>query len=603
MLPFEAFLRVRSASGGTFSPDGRHLAFLSNASGAAQVYLQSEPLTPPKALTRGQEIVRSVHWSPCGRWLLFAMDTGGSEKEQLFLLEPLAYPVPPPRALTEDPDTIHTFGAWSPNGAQIAFAANARDPRYFDIHVLDVASGQATCVLASDAYFNVVSWGSCGQLVVREHRTNYDQVLHSLDPTSGALRRLGPQQARARFPFARYLPGDQELLVCTDYEHDFLGIQLLDCASGRFQPLLVEDADVEAMELALAPNGDINVVAALNKDGWSELVRGRIRAGRWQEAGRRRLPGVATSVRLPASGERAAVSLHGPTQNPNVWSWELSSGELMKWSSEPFGEVQTGSLVEPALIHYPTHDGLEIPAWLYRPATAHGPGPVVVHVHGGPESQDRPGFSAVYQYLVQRGYTVLAPNVRGSSGYGNHYCHLDDVERRYDALLDVEFAHRWLRESDIGAPDRIAIMGASYGGFTVLYCLTRQPELWAAGVDIVGLANFETFFEHTGPWRRHLRACEYGDPERHAALLRDLSPIHHIDRIQAPLIVVQGANDPRVPQEESDQIVEQLRARGQEVEYLLFRDEGHGIVKVPNRIVAYTAIGEFLDRHLEPDGF
>jgi dipeptidyl aminopeptidase/acylaminoacyl peptidase len=146
-------------------------------------------------------------------------------------------------------------------------------------------------------------------------------------------------------------------------------------------------------------------------------------------------------------------------------------------------------------------------------------------------------------------------------------------------------------------------MGASYGGFTVLYCLTRQPELWAAGVDIVGLANFETFFEHTGPWRRHLRACEYGDPERHAALLRDLSPIHHIDRIQAPLIVVQGANDPRVPQEESDQIVEQLRARGQEVEYLLFRDEGHGIVKVPNRIVAYTAIGEFLDRHLEPDGF
>jgi dipeptidyl aminopeptidase/acylaminoacyl peptidase len=143
-------------------------------------------------------------------------------------------------------------------------------------------------------------------------------------------------------------------------------------------------------------------------------------------------------------------------------------------------------------------------------------------------------------------------------------------------------------------------MGASYGGYTVLACLTRQPALWAVGVDIVGIANFETFFKHTGPWRRRLRASEYGDPVKDAALLRKLSPIHRIDRIRAPLMVLQGANDPRVPQEESDQMVEQLRARNHPVEYLLFPDEGHGIVKIPNRIKAYTAIGEFLDRHLMP---
>jgi dipeptidyl aminopeptidase/acylaminoacyl peptidase len=263
------------------------------------------------------------------------------------------------------------------------------------------------------------------------------------------------------------------------------------------------------------------------------------------------------------------------------------------------GDLEGVTLVEPTDIRYPSHDGLQIPALLYRPATvASGPVPTIVHIHGGPESQDRPNFSPVYQYLAHRGYAVLAPNVRGSTGYGNNYCHLDDREKRYDALRDVEYAHRWLVSSGTAESHRIGIMGASYGGFTVLACLTRQPELWAVGVDIVGIANFETFFQHTGPWRRHLRASEYGDPVTDAALLRDLSPIHAVDRIRAPLIVIQGANDPRVPQVESDQMVAQLRERGHPVEYLLFSDEGHGIVKVENRIEAYTAIAEFLDRYL-----
>lgn len=240
-----------------------------------------------------------------------------------------------------------------------------------------------------------------------------------------------------------------------------------------------------------------------------------------------------------------------------------------------------------------------IPALLFTPRDTEARGlPVVVYVHGGPESQYRPNFNPIVQYFVNQGYAVLAPNVRGSTGYGYEYQSLDDIRLRMDLVHDLRHAALWLGESGIGDPRRIAVMGGSYGGFMVLSAITTYPEVWAAAVDIVGIANFVTFLEHTGPWRRKLREVEYGSLEDDRDFLERISPINGVDRITAPLFVVHGANDPRVPVGEAEQIVAALRGRGVPVEYLRFEDEGHGLQKRTNRLVAYPAIARFLERYL-----
>ena len=593
-LPFAAFLEVRSATGGTFSPDGRTLAFLLNDTGVAQVYRLDSPGAPPRQLTDLAETVRSVHWSPDGTALLFTMDEGGSEREQLYVMRPNGTEQ---RRLTPDGAAIHLFGAWSPDGTRIAYAANSRNPEHFDIYVMEVATGTARRVLKRDGYFQVLNWSPSGaQLLVKERLSSYNEELYLLDLDTGELRHVSPHEGDALYTCGYFLPEGRAALVCTDQDRDFLCLARMELRTGRLQRLLERRADVELCELSADGR---RLVALLNREGWSELVLARLRDRMLTGVASVPLPGVATSVRMARSGEPVAVSLHGPTQNSNVWSLDPDTTARTQWTRASMGSLTPQDLVEPEAVRYQSHDGLDIPALLYRPRGTEGQGlPVVVQVHGGPEGQDRPNFLPVYQYLVQRGCAVLAPNVRGSGGYGRAYVRMDDREKRYDALRDVEYAHHWLTRTGIGDATRIAIMGASYGGFTVLWCLTHQPELWTAGVDIVGIANFQTFFRNTGPWRRHLRASEYGDPEKDQELLRDLSPIHSVDQIRAPLMVVQGANDPRVPQDESDQMVARLRARNHPVEYLLFPDEGHGIVKIPNRIRAYTAIGDFLERYL-----
>jgi dipeptidyl aminopeptidase/acylaminoacyl peptidase len=219
-----------------------------------------------------------------------------------------------------------------------------------------------------------------------------------------------------------------------------------------------------------------------------------------------------------------------------------------------------------------------------------------VYVHGGPEGQSRPLFNPVIQYLVACGYGVFVPNVRGSTGYGYEYQRLDDVRLRMDSVADLQHAAFYLRESGIADPRRIAVMGGSYGGFMVLSALTTYPDLWAAGVDIVGIANFVTFLEHTGPWRRKLREAEYGSLEHDRDFLEQISPIRSVNRITAPLFVVHGANDPRVPVGEAEQVVAALRTRNIAVEYMRFEDEGHGLVKRANRLMAYPAIARFLEK-------
>jgi dipeptidyl aminopeptidase/acylaminoacyl peptidase len=240
-----------------------------------------------------------------------------------------------------------------------------------------------------------------------------------------------------------------------------------------------------------------------------------------------------------------------------------------------------------------------IPAWFFRPQETDGrSAPVIVVVHGGPESQFRPVFNVLIQFFINHGYAVLAPNVRGSTGYGKAYSHLDDVEKRMDSVADLAYAAAWLKDQPDIDGDRLAVYGGSYGGFMVLSSLTTYPDLWAAGVDIVGISNFVTFLENTSDYRRAHRELEYGSLESDREFLESISPSNHLAAIAAPLIVIHGANDPRVPVGEAEQIVDALSKRGIPVQFLNFDDEGHGLSKLKNRLVAYPAIVDFLDMHL-----
>jgi len=273
------------------------------------------------------------------------------------------------------------------------------------------------------------------------------------------------------------------------------------------------------------------------------------------------------------------------------------------------------SFVAPELITFKSFDGLDVSAWYYKPIDKHGymifgrPSqekidkitklPVIVSVHGGPESQERPGFNPLYQYYLSRGYAVLAPNVRGSTGYGKVYTHLDDVENRENSVKDLAYAVEWLKAKGGADPKRIAVTGGSYGGYMTLAAITLYPELWAAAVNTVGIVNWESFLKNTSSYRRRQREVEYGMLDRDIDFLRAISPIKKIDRIKTPLFVIHGKNDPRVPYTEAEQVVKALKDRGAIVEYKLYDDEGHGISKLKNRLELYPLVADFLDKYMK----
>jgi len=604
------YLNIRSAYGPSFSPDGQHVAFLTDITGVPQVWRVAAAGGWPDQLTFFEERCGFVAHSPTDDQMVFGMDAGGNERQQLFFLSGDGQTI---RPLTQEPEAIHHFGGWSHDGQRIAWTANRRDARHFDVYVQEVASGEATCVWQTEGMNTVAGWSPNDRqlLVVRSH-SSFDQDLYLLDLSSGKVRHLTPHEGRVRYESVSWAPDGRGLYLVSDRGREFLALAYLDLkadpeAEGHapLRFLVTPDWDVEAA--AVSPDGR-HLAYLTNVEGYSELAVLDVATGQSLP-----LPALPRGVLDPpilhrwgrrlvfsSGGCKLALTLSAPRHNPNIWVIDLRTDTAMQLTRSARAGIPQDSFVEPELVRYRSFDGLEIPAFLHLPPGASRDGrlPVIVEVHGGPEAQRRPEFNPVYQYFLNRGYAIFAPNVRGSTGYGLTYTHLDDVEKRMDSVADLAYGARWLADSGIADPQRIAVMGGSYGGFMVLAALTTYPELWAAGVDIVGIANFVTFLENTGPWRRHLREAEYGSLAHDRALLERISPIHHVDKIRAPLMVIHGANDPRVPVGEAEQIVEALRARGVPVEYLRYEDEGHGLIKLKNRLDAYPRVADFLDRHL-----
>jgi dipeptidyl aminopeptidase/acylaminoacyl peptidase len=586
---FDRYLNARSASFPDFSPDGRFVSFISDITGVPQLWQVPVDGGWPEQLTFTADRVMSGRYAHEKPIILFGMDAGGNEREQIFTLQGGDV-----GDLAVDPSVMHMSATISWDDARVAFSDNRRHPAYFDVYIRDVDGGNEERVYEQDGSNFVSDWSRDGHyLLIYRLTGSRDSELFLLDLQSGEATHLTPHQGLALYGSARFAPDAQSVYLVTDTGSEFLRAARMELGTHEITFLTPDDRDVESV--ALSPDGS-KLAMVRNLDGFSQLA---VRPVDGTEE--RVVPGLPRGVIAQPTwdrdGTRLAFTFTSPADNPNIWIWDLGKDETWQATFTTQGGIPRESFVSPEIVSFSSFDGLDVPALLYMPPDVQKP-PVVINVHGGPESQATPMYSPVIQYFVNRGYAVLAPNVRGSTGYGRTYTHLDDVEKRMDSVADLKAAVEWLRASGRVNGEKIAVMGGSYGGFMVLAALTTYPDIWAAGVDIVGIANFETFLRNTGAYRRHWRIPEYGDPDRDAELFGRISPIHHVDRIEAPLMVIHGDNDPRVPLSEAEQMVEALRERGREVEFMRFPDEGHGVIKLKNKLVAYPAIGEFLDRYL-----
>jgi len=612
----DRYLNIRQAYAPTIRSDGKALAFLTNVTGTPQVWrvpLDDACATVPwpDQLTFGTDRVSEIAYSPAsddGR-LLYIEDAGGTENHQLYLLDADRGQVV---ALSEGyEDAMHLFGAWRDDGRQIVFAANRRDPAVFDLYVQEMDGMVPGPVVM--AWQNDVRGYLRSVAISPDHRrvtlartaSSFSNTLLEIDLATGQARELVSCDEPVRFSSVAYTGDGLGLFLITDLGSDYLYVAKFDLATGVMDNLVDPAWDCGALAVSRSAN---RLAYTVNVDGADRVFV--LDLGTWHT---RSMPdfsgaaGVVSDGRLvfTPDGDGLACAFAITVHTSDVMLWDVDRDDVQPVTQSSHGGVPESSFVAPELIRFPTFDvdadgePRQIPAWYYLPGGDHAdPRAGIIIVHGGPEGQSRADFRFLIQYLLQHGYAVLVPNVRGSTGYGKAYSHLDDVRKRMDSVADLAHAARWLGSQPEIDADRLVVYGGSYGGFMVLSAITTYPELWAAAVDIVGISNLATFLENTSDYRRAHRAAEYGSLEHDRDFLESIAPINHLDAVTAPLIVIHGRNDPRVPVSEAEQLVAALEARGVPVRLLIFDDEGHGIVKLRNKQVAYPAIVEFLRSHV-----
>ena len=441
-------------------------------------------------------------------------------------------------------------------------------------------------------------WSPDGRLLtVFDLRSNSDQSIHLVDLASGESRELTPHEDEAKFFPGPWRADGGGFWFFTDSGREYTGIAFYDLASDSWDWVEAPDHDVD--ELAASPDGRI-LAWVENIDGWARLRVRDLENGR--DLPDPDLPQGSTFVlgsglTVSPDGSRLALIWDQPLRPQEIYVVETATGEARPVTESRLAGLRSDGLVAPELVSYESFDGRRIPAWLSRPARE-GRVPVVLWIHGGPEVQERPSYRGLFQYLLSRGIAVLATNIRGSTGYGKTYQTLIHHDWGGGDLEDWRHAAEWLRAQDWVDADRMGVVGGSYGGFACLTCVTRLPEYWAVGVDIFGPSNLVTAARAVPPTWKRLMAKWVGDPDTEQEFLLERSPITYIEDIRAPLLVIQGATDPRVVKGESDQIVERLRELGREVAYEVFEDEGHGFTRFTNEMKAYGLAAEWLKRHL-----
>ena len=609
----DGWLSGRGATFRDFLPDGS-LLISTRFGEVEQVHRVATPMGMREQLTFGAEPVGALSASPrADGGFVFARDRGGDENAQLFRYRPQERSL---QRLT-DGRSRHSGAVWSRDGKKLAFAGNARDGILTDIYIVEFpadGTGAETpptaprlAVASQGENWAPVDWSVDGtQVLLLATSSVTDARLYIADVASGAFRQLplggaaGKNGPRTGIGTARFSVDGRGVWFTADLGGEFQHLRYLDLADSSLRTLTA-DVPWDIEDLEPGPDGRWLAYIA-NVDGYGKLSLLDLGAARTvQPVG---LPaGLVSGLRFDRTGTRLGMTVESAQSPRDAWVVDLARGDATRWTASESGPIDPAKLVPAELVRYPTWDRTQgsvrrIPAFVYRPRGP-GPHPVVIDIHGGPEGQSRPGYSAWIQYLVNElGYAVVQPNVRGSTGYGRSFTMLDNGRLREDSVRDIGALLVWVAAQPDLDQGRVVVSGGSYGGYMVLASMVAFGDRLRGGIDIVGISNFVTFLTNTAAYRRDLRRVEYGDERDPSmrAFLQRISPLTRADAIRKPLLVVQGLNDPRVPASESEQLVARVRANGTEVWYVAARDEGHGFRKKSNRDFDLRTRATFLER-------
>jgi len=594
----EQFMDTEHVSGGSFSADEKRILFTSDRTGVFNAF--SIPVKGGKReqLTESEDnSVFAISYFPNDDRFLYLSDSGGNEIYHIYMngINGEA------RDLTPWENARSIFYGWSYDQTRIIFGSNKRDKRFMDVYTMDIESFEPKMMYVNDAGFNFGAVSNdLRYLAFSKSRTSNDSDIYLYDRETGEVELITEHQGEIRNTPSGFSTDSKKLYFLTNQGREFTYLMSYDIDTGETET--VEEADWNISYSYLSREGRYRVTA-INRDGKTDI---RIRDRKKGELVK--LPdlpeGVITSVGISRSEKLMRFYVNGSTSPDNLYVYNLDNGGYRRLTDTMNPEIDRNDLVEAEVVRYQSFDGLEIPAIFYKPKVAGEDNrvPGLIWVHGGPGGQSRVGYSSVIQYLANHGYAVLAVNNRGSSGYGKKFMKLDDKRHGEDDLADCIEGKRFLVETGLVDPGKIGIIGGSYGGYMVLAAMSFAPDEFAAGVDIFGVSNWLRTLRNIPAWWEGYREALYremGNPETEEDYLRKISPLFHADNIKNPLMVLQGANDPRVLKVESDEIVKAVRENGVDVKYMVFDDEGHGFRKKENRIEGYGAVLKFLDRHLK----
>jgi acetyl esterase/lipase len=594
----ESMLDLRAPSPGLPSPDGKHLFFNWSITGTTQVWRLDSPEGYPAEMTGGADQTRVVGMFPDGKTIVVQRDRNGEENPGLYLQSAAGGPlnVIQHKAGVQ---TEHQFV--SDDGRWVYYRANDVKPNTYVVYRFDAKSGARETVFDQAGIWHVADHKPDGTLLLSKETGGSSAEIYEWDPAKKALRPLFGQGETEDWS-AAYGAAAGEVIARAPHGTDFY--RLWRWKDGVFGPIGQEvKHDVEDF---FVDTKKLHVLYTVNEGGYERLHAMDARS--FKPITLPKLPDadqMGFGAGSPGDGRYVTLSVSGSRLPSTSFVYDWSTGKSTQWLAPNTPEIDVSHFAKATIDAYPARDGTKIPFVLRKPAACEHPAapcPVIVSFHGGPEGQAQPGFSLSRQLLVDDGYVVVEPNVRGSTGYGRAWLHADDGAKRLQIITDIEDASKYVKSAFAvnGAAPKVGIFGGSYGGYSTLVGMTMFAGAYDAGVEIVGISNLVTFIRNTAPYRRILRSTEYGDPDNgDLDVMTKLSPMTYLDRVKSPLMLIQGASDPRVPAGEAVQIHDALAARGIEAPLVIFPDEGHGAAKRENVVLQWGYALSFFAKHLK----
>jgi len=603
-LSVERLYMTRSVGATAWSPDEKTIAFVSNISGRNNIWLVPAEGGWPTQLTVSDQRQTSPTWSPDGKWIAYTSDYDGDEQWDIFFVSPKTGQVV---NITNTREISEENPTWSPDGRYLAYTVKPKTSSVYEIDIFDTLmrdTNHITSGTPKDKMNVNPVWSRDGKWIAyTEYQAKgTDSNIFVAEVATGKSTVLTPHEGERLYGVNAFSPDDRRLLITSNAGNGYENVALLDIVSKHIDWLTQDRWEISGGNFT--PDGK-SVSWTANVDGNTDIYLHHLASGKTTSLplakGVNGLGGAESA--FTRDGSRLLYHHNGPTSPNDVWVYSLADGKSRQITNSLVAGVRSEDMVEPFLVHYPSRDGKwTISAFVYVPynMARSGQNAAIVYVHGGPTSQSVNSFSRVIQHMVNQGYMVIAPNYRGSTGYGKEFQQANLFDMGGGDLQDVLAAADWIKQTGYLDPKKLVLMGGSYGGYMTMMGVTKAPDVWAAGVPIVPFVNYFTEIANEDPVLREMDLATMGDPEKNKDLFRDRSPIFFVDQIKAPLLLLAGGNDPRCPKEEAQQVVDALKKRGGVAEYKVYENEGHGFARVENQIDAYRRVSDFLKARVPP---